>query len=74
MGGKIADVVFHDLAGWLMMPLALTLLWVELRVLGLVLVDQEPDALPVLGAGVSARPRPHLETVQAAGAKVVSFF
>ncbi len=36
-GQKLADLVFHDLAGWLMMPLALALLWAELRLLGWVL-------------------------------------
>jgi exosortase len=29
----VADAFFHDLAGWLMMPLALGLMWVELRFL-----------------------------------------
>jgi exosortase len=28
-GSAIANVVFHDLAGWLMMPLAMCLLWLE---------------------------------------------
>lgn len=32
-GRAIADAVFHDLAGWLMMPFALGLLWLELQVL-----------------------------------------
>ena len=36
-GKEIADLVFHDLAGWLMMPLALVLLAAELRLLGWVL-------------------------------------
>jgi exosortase len=30
-GPRLADLVFHDLAGWLMMPLALGLLWVGCR-------------------------------------------
>jgi exosortase/archaeosortase family protein len=30
-GPGLADLVFHDLAGWLMMPLALGLLWVGCR-------------------------------------------
>src|SRR5262249_35685267 len=29
VGGQIGDIVFHDLAGWLMMPIALCLLWLE---------------------------------------------
>jgi exosortase len=41
MGARIADVVFHDLAGWLMMPLALGLLWVELWVLSHLFVAEE---------------------------------
>jgi exosortase len=30
VGATVANVVFHDLAGWIMMPLALGLLWLEL--------------------------------------------
>jgi exosortase len=37
-----ADLVFHDLAGWLMMPLALGLLGLELHVLSRIFVDREP--------------------------------
>lgn len=36
---QAAELVFHDLAGWLMMPLALGFLWVELKILSYVLVD-----------------------------------
>lgn len=39
-GPRIAELVFHDLAGWLMMPLALGLLWLESRILSYVLVDE----------------------------------
>ncbi|MDB5311186.1 MAG: eight transrane protein EpsH, putative exosortase [Gemmataceae bacterium] len=34
VGKKWADLVFHDLAGWLMMPAGLALLWAELWYLG----------------------------------------
>jgi exosortase/archaeosortase family protein len=34
VGHRAADMVFHDLAGWLMMPFALVLLWLELKALG----------------------------------------
>jgi exosortase len=37
-GSRVADLVFHDLAGWLMMPLALGMLWLELKVLSRLLV------------------------------------
>jgi exosortase len=33
VGSTVANAVFHDLAGWLMMPLALALLWLEMRYL-----------------------------------------
>ena len=39
VGHDVAGVVYHDLAGWLMMPLALVLLWGELRLLSHLLVD-----------------------------------
>ena len=34
-----ADLVFHDLAGWLMMPLALGMLWLEMCILDRLFVD-----------------------------------
>jgi exosortase len=40
-GKKWADLVFHDLAGWLMMPLALGILGIELHVLARLFVDGE---------------------------------
>jgi exosortase len=39
VGHKAADLVFHDLAGWLMMPFALVLLWLELKALGRMFLD-----------------------------------
>lgn len=40
VGHKAADLVFHDLAGYLMPPFALGLLWLELKGLGCLLVDR----------------------------------
>jgi exosortase len=52
VGSELADYVFHDLAGWLMMPLALGLLWVELRLLVWVLPAVPPEEdTPVLALG-----------------------
>jgi hypothetical protein len=34
--------LFHDLAGWLMMPLALGLLWLELMLLSALLAEPVP--------------------------------
>jgi exosortase len=38
-GQRWGDLVFHDLSGWLMMPLALGLLWLALKVLTFLLVE-----------------------------------
>jgi exosortase/archaeosortase family protein len=39
-GGKeLGDRVFHDFAGWMMMPIALLVLWGELKLLDWVWVD-----------------------------------
>jgi exosortase len=42
VGGRVADAVFHDLAGWFMMPLALALLWLELAVMDRLVIDAAP--------------------------------
>jgi exosortase len=42
------DLVFHDLAGWLMMVAALALLGIELRVLGRLLGDAPGKAQPAM--------------------------
>jgi exosortase len=48
VGSAIANAVFHDLAGWLMMPLALGLLWLELLYLRrLFLTQASPKPLPL---------------------------
>jgi exosortase len=65
VGSELADYVFHDLAGWLMMPLALVLMWAELVVLSWVFppppTDEEPQAMPfsMLGPGVGVASRPN---------------
>jgi len=38
---NLADLVFHDLAGWLMMPFALGLLWLELGLLSRLFITEE---------------------------------
>jgi exosortase len=44
LGGKVANMVYHDLAGWLMMPLALATLWAELWLLSQLFVEPAPEA------------------------------
>jgi exosortase len=43
VGSALANLVFHDLAGWLMMPLAVALLWFELAILSRTIVRQAPS-------------------------------
>jgi exosortase len=47
-GPEVADRVFHDLAGWLMMPLGLGLLWLEVAFLNRLFVI-EPDRRAAAG-------------------------
>ena len=47
VGERLANLVFHDLAGWLMMPMALLLLWGELWLLSALFVDDSQDDEPV---------------------------
>jgi exosortase/archaeosortase family protein len=59
VGGWWADVVFHDLAGWLMMPLALALLGLELAFLSHLFVEAgEKPAGPKRGDRSRAPWRP----------------
>ena len=53
-GSEVAHAVFHDLAGWLMMPLALGFLWLELKLLTSLLLDPLPR--PARRPAVSPRP------------------
>lgn len=67
-GPRLAELVFHDLAGWLMMPLALALLWAELRLLDWVLVPtaavkRGPTNAPARGRG-PGRLAPRVAAVQ----------
>jgi exosortase len=46
VGGHAPSTFYHDLAGWVMMPLALLLYWLEIAVLSRLLIDawHEPPA------------------------------
>jgi exosortase len=55
-GSHVARVAFHDLAGWLMMPAALGLLWLELVFLEhLFLPSVRPGPVPVAREAPAAR-------------------
>jgi exosortase len=42
-GGRVADAVYHDLAGWLMMLVALAILYVECRLLSHLFIPIDDD-------------------------------
>jgi exosortase len=48
-GPRWGELVFHDLAGWLMMPLALGLLCVERKVVSWLMIDDALGELPEMG-------------------------
>jgi exosortase len=58
LGPRTAQMVFHDLAGWLMMPLALALIWLELKALSRLLVEvpREDRHRQALDPGLNVRP------------------
>ncbi len=43
VGGRIADAVYHDLAGWLMMLMALLILWLECKLIPHLFIETTPD-------------------------------
>ena len=53
---ELGDKIFHDLAGWFMMPLAITLLWLETALFSKLFVASEREApltmgpMPIQGA------------------------
>jgi exosortase len=75
VGSRLANLVFHDLAGWLMMPMAVGVLWLELALLARLFVARAPKAIPLrpidlveVGAP-GARRRREVEVKQDAGAR-----
>jgi exosortase len=69
VGGDIANAVFHDWAGWLMMPLALGLLWLVFQVFSRLFLDpawKEPTNSLDFLAAVSRGPAPEVAAAPAA--------
>ncbi len=60
VGSELADAVFHDFAGWIMMPIAIALLYLELYVLSLLFIEESEtvDGMPFAFAGASGGPQP----------------
>ena len=53
VSSSVANAVFHDFAGWLMMPVALGLLWLELIYLSYLLLEPPPAGPLELGLAIS---------------------
>jgi exosortase/archaeosortase family protein len=54
---ELGDKVFHDLAGWFMMPIAIGILWLETALFAKLFLAPERDAplaFGTLGAGLPA--------------------
>ena len=47
-GAEWGDKVAHDTAGWLMMPIALALVWVELKLLSWLVVEDDTSDRPIV--------------------------
>ncbi|MCU1376828.1 MAG: hypothetical protein JWO68_4114 [Actinomycetia bacterium] len=57
-GQEFGEKIAHDTAGWLMMPIALGLVWVELRLLAWLVVAEEVPTQAMVFLPVQDRPRP----------------
>lgn len=55
VGTEVANKVFHDLAGWVMMPMALGFLYVEFQILSNLVIDDGPTGPVRIGMGVPVR-------------------
>jgi exosortase len=48
-GPQLADLIFHDLAGWFMMPMALGMLYVEFQILSHLIIEDTSGPLQIGG-------------------------
>ncbi|NBO92137.1 MAG: exosortase/archaeosortase family protein [Planctomycetia bacterium] len=53
---ELASHFFHDVAGWIMMPLALAMLWAEIKLLDVLFIDTPKDSRPAQGTNISRSP------------------
>ncbi len=79
VGSRLANLVFHDLAGWLMMPMAMGLLWIELELLARLFLVPAPRVCPpgvrLTCSGTSRdvrKPRGHADVPECQGKSVAS--
>jgi exosortase/archaeosortase family protein len=55
VGGHTATTFYHDLAGWVMMPLALVLYWIEIELFARILIETKHQGPAVLDLAASRR-------------------
>ena len=69
VGRETADLIFHDLSGWLMMPMAMLLLYVELKLFDWLFVERDDriPGLPVKSAVIPRRIMPGVFAARADG-------
>jgi exosortase len=67
--GELAHAFFHDVAGWVMMPLALGMLWVELKVMSHLFIDVPAPARAAAVPAPRRTPRKAASRPRRAGAK-----
>ena len=48
---RVINTFAHDFAGWIMMPMALGMLYLEYQILAKLIIEEEPDQLSPLGLG-----------------------
>jgi exosortase len=58
VGGKVANTFYHDLAGWIMIPLALILYWFEIWILTRLLIETKREPAPSLLDLTGSKHRP----------------
>jgi exosortase len=60
IGEQVAEWVYHDVSGWLMMPLGVGLMWLEMKILENLFVERPPSAsrpiAAVLAPGLERSP------------------
>lgn len=56
-GKRLGDLIFHDLSGWLMMSLALGMLWLVLKLIDAILVPVPAHDPPVYAGGALLSPK-----------------
>jgi exosortase len=58
LGAKIGEQIAHNTAGWLMMPIALALCWLELKLLSWIFVEEDQGPRTLYIPATPARPVP----------------